>query len=232
MKSYFAVGAALLAPCLVAALCSGALGARTLHLWLGLGTATLAVAVHTLVILFMLVTGRVLREAVRSRPLGAEFLSELNVFFAQKRAYPLSILGAFSIVAAGVLGLAGRGFGISPWWHAAAGVTATALNAWALVEEWRALGENQRLLDRAAARLDRIDQELGPLAQLPLEPPKDWRKLGLIWGASAWLPYLYWALVNWRGDFARVSLHPWIELSALGFLVAALARPPGAAQRG
>ena len=229
MKYYFAVGALLLAPCLAATLISGFWARGSAHLWIGLISAILAALVHTLVILFMLITGRVLREAIRTRPLGPELLQELNEFFARRKAYPLTILGAFSIVAAGVLGLAGRGFGISHWWHAGAGVLAVGINAWTLLEEWRALCGNQALLDRAARALDRIDAERG-LVDVPVEPPKNWSKLGLVWGLSAWLPYLYWALINWRGDFSRVSIHPWVELSALGFGVWWLARKPQPAQ--
>jgi hypothetical protein len=33
------------------------------------------------------------------------------------------------------------------------------------------------------------------------------------------LPYLYWGIVTWRGDFSKVSLHPWIELSGIGVLM-------------
>jgi len=35
---------------------------------------------------------------------------------------------------------------------------------------------------------------------------------------------LYWALVNWRGDFSRVSLHPWIEGSLFGVIIWWIAR--------
>ncbi len=226
MKYYFAAGALLLAPCLVATVVSGLLAGGTAHLWIGLATAILAALVHTLVILFMMITGRVLREAMRTRPLGQDMLSELNQFFAQRKAYPLTILGAFSMVVAGVLGLAGRGFGISHWWHASVGLIAVGINAWTLREEWRALCANQGLLDRAARALDELDAQREEPLELPPEPPKNWRKLGLIWGLSAWLPYLYWSLINWRGDFSRVSIHPWVELSALGFGVWWLARKP------
>ena len=40
--------------------------------------------------------GRILREAMRARALGPEWLAELNRFFAERRAYPLSVLAALS----------------------------------------------------------------------------------------------------------------------------------------
>jgi hypothetical protein len=233
MRHYFAAAALLLVPALIAALLSGLFHeASERHLWIGLLTAILGVAVHTLVILFMLVTGRVLREAMRARELGPEWLAELNRFFSERRAYPMAVLGAFSLVAAGVLGMTAHGFGISPAWHMLVGVAAVFANLWALSEEYRALQVNQRLIDQVAAELDRMDQaaaasgvapavEAGPAAS----DPRAVARLGLTLLVGSWLPYLYWALITWRGDFARVSVHPWIEASLLGLVIWLLARP-------
>ena len=73
------------------------------HLPAGLVTAILGVALHTLLLLFMILTGRILKEAMRARPLSNEYLEELNGFFARKSAYPLAIIGSFSITTAAVL---------------------------------------------------------------------------------------------------------------------------------
>ncbi len=226
MVHYFTAGGLLYVLGLLAATLSGIEhDGSERHLWIGLFTATLGVAVHTLVILFVLVTGRVLREAMRARALPAGFLEELNRFFAEPRAYPLAVLGAFSVVAAGVLGMSARGFGISPGWHLAAGVAAVAVNLWALLEEYRVLRRNQVLVDRVAAELDRIDQ--GAAAGVPDGAPGEPRssaRLGLTLLIGSWLPYLYWVLITWRGDFSRVSLHPWIEGSLLGLVLLVLGR--------
>jgi hypothetical protein len=228
MWHYFLVAAALLVPALLATVILGmAFDGSPKHLWAGLLTASLGVAVHTLVILFMLVTGRVLREAIRVRELPADFLAELNAFFARKSAYPLAGLGAATLVAAGVLGYSSRGFGISPAWHWLAGIAALFVNLWALQAEYRALRENQRLVDRAAAQLDALDREMARTGRsLPPEPPATpWISVrnGATLMIAAWLPYLYWSLVVWRGDFEQVSVHPWVELSALGVVVLAFA---------
>ena len=174
MWHYVLAGALLLAPALLATAMLGlAFDGSKKHLWAGLFTATLGVGVHTLVILFMLVTGRVLKEAIRARRLSDSFLAELNAFFGRKRAYPLAGLGASSIVAAGVLGYSSRGFGISPVWHWIVGIGTVLLNLWALQEELRALKENQRLVDRAAAELDEFDraQAAAGVAPEPEPPP-------------------------------------------------------------
>jgi hypothetical protein len=234
MRHYFAAAALLLVPALLAALLSGLYhDASERHLWTGLFTAILGVAVHTLVILFMLVTGRVLREAMRARALGPQWLAELNRFFSERRAYPMAVLGAFSLVAAGVLGMTAHGFGISPAWHMLVGVLAVCVNLWALSEEYRALRSNQELIDRVAAELDRMDRaasELGTAPALEASSPESDRRavvrLGLTLLVGSWLPYLYWALITWRGDFSRVSLHPWIEGSLLGLVLWLIARAP------
>ncbi len=228
MWHYFLVGALLLAPALLATLLLGVFfDGSSKHLWAGLFTACLGVGVHTLVILFMLVTGRVLREAIRSRQLEPQLLEELNQFFARKRAYPLAGIGASALVATGVLGYSAKGFGISPAWHFLVGLVAVVFNLWALQEEYRALRENQRLVDRAASELDAIDRELEARGEAvpTLEPtPLISVRNGWTLAIGAWLPYLYQALIVWRGDFSRVSVHPWIELCALGVGVLLLAR--------
>lgn len=228
MWHYFLGGALLLVPALLATVVLGlTFDGSQRHLWSGLFSAALGVGVHTLVILFMLVTGRVLREAIRVRKLSPEFLAELNTFFARKSAYPLAGLGAASLVAAGVLGYSARGFGISSAWHWLVGLLAVLVNLWALQEEYRALRANQRLIDRAARELDALDRALEASgAALPPEPPPApfvSLRNGLTLLVAPWLPYLYWSVIVWRGDFGRVSLHPWLELSLVGVLLTVLA---------
>jgi hypothetical protein len=227
MVHYFAAFAALVVPALLWAAITGFAGGGERHVDAGLVAAVLAVLAHTLVILFMLVTGRVLKEAVASRPFPRTFLDELNEFFARKKAYPAALLGAAATAAAAVLGYAHRGFGTPTSVHVAAGLAAIGVNAWAFRLELRALRENRSLVDRAAAELDRLDRTEPSAA--PVEGAVDYDPVrvgrwGMIVAVSAWFPYLYWALIVWRGDFGRVSLHPWIEGSALGLGVWWLAR--------
>lgn len=228
MWKYFVLGASLLALALLATVVAGLLhDGSSRHLWIGLFTVVLGVGVHTLVILFMLVTGRVLREAMRARKLSPEFLIRLNEFFARRSAYPLAALGASSLVAAGVLGMSARGFGISPAWHMLIGLAAAGLNLWALQEEYRALRRNQRLVDDAAAELDALDRATPPPPVDPAEggDPRAVPRFGLTLAVGAWLPYLYWALITWRGDFSRVSVHPWLEVSIAGLVLWLWSRP-------
>lgn len=222
MWQYFLTGAGLLVVALGATVVLGLTGSPK-HLWAGLLTVALGVGVHTLVILFMLVTGRVLREAIKVRKLSAEFLAELNQFFARKGAYPLAGSSATALVAAGVLGYGARGFGISPAWHWLVGLCAALLNLFALQHEYLALRANQRLVDRAASELDALDRESEARGEpLPPEPPSEpWLSLrnGLTLAIGAWLPYLYRTVIQRHGRFDEVGMHPWLELSLAGVLL-------------
>jgi hypothetical protein len=207
MRYYYLALALVLAPCLLLTLLSGAMhDGSERHFLLGFFTAILCVATHTLLILFMIVSGRVLKAAIQARELSSEFLVELNRFFAQRRAYPLAIAAAFAATAAAVLGY-GRFIGLAPSVHVVAGLGAALLNALALAHGWRSLRENQTLLDRAARELDRLDAAGAPVRggagepQWSLGPAARW----LVFALSAWGPYLYWALVVWRGAFGQVT---------------------------
>jgi len=229
MVHYYLAMALVLAPCLVLTLLSGVQDGSERHLTVGLFTAVLCVATNTLLILFMIVSGRVLRAAMLSRELGREFLEELNGFFARRRAYPLAILAAFAATVAAVLGY-GRFIGVPSVVHVLVGLAALLLNAIALVNGGRLLRANQTLLDRAAAELDRLDAAGAPVRVEAGGPQWAYssRTRWLVFAASAWAPYLYWSLVVWRGAFERVN-PLLLVLSALvslfGLAQAARARP-------
>lgn len=207
MVHYYLALAFVLAPCLVATLLSGAFqdGSQR-HLLVSFFTAVLCVATQTILILFMIVSGRVLRAAMQSRRLEGRFLAELNDFFAHRRAYPLAILAAFAATAAAVLGY-GRFIGVPPAVHMLVGLLAVLVNGFALGAGARTLRAHQGLMDRAAAELDRLDRIGAPVdvaaTAIPWAYPA--RTRWLVFAASAWAPYLYWALIEWRGDFARVA---------------------------
>ncbi len=220
MVHYYLALACVLAPCLLLTLVSGAFhdGSQR-HLFLGFFTAVLSVATHTLLILFMIVSGRVLRVAMQSRALPAQFLAELNGFFAERSAYPMALFSAFAATAAAVLGY-GRFIGVPAAVHVLVGLGAVLLNALALGQGVRSLRANQLLLDRAAGELDRLDAAGAPVRpgagepQWSIGPAARW----IVFAVSAWGPYLYWGLVVWRGAFARVP-PALLALSALGSLL-------------
>jgi len=227
MVHYFTAALILALPALLATALTGIFGRLDRHLELGLVTAILLVGLHTLVILFMIVTGRVLREAVRARELSEEFLAELNEFFARRAAYPAAVLGAVTIVGAGVLGYGAPAMGLPAALHMLAGLGALVVNLWAMPHEYAALRDNRLLVDRAAAELDSIDLALEARGELPVEEPLDPASIktgAWIVAISAWMPYLYWGVIEHRGDFSSTSLHPWLEISVASLFVAWLAR--------
>ena len=223
MVHYFASLAVLVVPALVWTAVSGLVGSPS-HVGVGLFSAIFAVAVHSLLILFMIVTGRVLKEAMVARPLSPRFLAELNAFFAKKQAYPAALLAVLAITSAAVLGFAHRAFELSPAVHWTLVIVDLVFNLWAISIEYRALRENQDLIDRVALELDRIDSERVERASTPAAEmhdaydPARASRLGLVVAISAWFPFLYWALIVWKGHFARMELHPWLEISALASL--------------
>lgn len=228
MAHYFLIACLAAGPALLVAAVIGFLGRLDLHFQVALPAAILTVGAHTLLILFMIVTGRILREAIKSRDLPQEFLDDLNDFFANKKAYPAAIFGSFSIVAAGVLAFGAPALGLPPAVHWLGGLLALGLNFWALPIEFRALKDNQRLVDRAAVALDRIDRELeavgeAPEEEEPMTPAALARAAGIV-AISAWMPWAYWVFVVWNGDLEKTSIHPFVEVSVLAALVWWLAR--------
>ncbi|MFT4541298.1 MAG: hypothetical protein ACI841_003680 [Planctomycetota bacterium] len=227
MITYLTAAIAVVAPALLLTAGLGILGLPDLHLKAGLLSAILTVGLHTLVILFMIVTGRILREAVSSRDLPQKFLDELNVFFASSSGYPAAVFGALSIAAAAILGYGASGLNLSPAVHMLAGLLALCVNMWAFSVEYGALRKNQVLVDRAANELDMIDRELEARGELPedeLPDPQALVRGALVLSITAWLPFIYWGMVVWGGSFEKVSIHPWLEISVVSFVVWLLGR--------
>jgi len=148
------------------------------------------VALNTLFILFMIVTGRVLKAAMKARQLSPQFLAELNQFFARKAAYPMALIAATLAVATAVLGH-GRFIGVPIAVHFTLGLITVVVNLLGIPASLRVLGENQRLLDRAARELDRLDETEGPVPEGTGEP--EWRfgprARWFIFATSAWAAF-------------------------------------------
>ncbi len=208
MVHYFGALALIVAPALLATAITGIFADPATHLAVGLLTAIFAVATHTLMIVFMIVTGRVLKAAMQSWALDGTYLAELNAFFAKQSSYPAAILASGAIVATGVLGYAQRGFGLSPHVHTLVGLGALLINLWALVIEHRTLVQNQALLDRTAVELDRLERDRAPSREAHGEPALPRYSPSARWSfaaLSAWGPWLYWTFVVWKGAFEQVD---------------------------
>ena len=81
MFHYYVIVSAVVVPALLVTTWLGINGQTEEHFTFALVTAIATVGAHSLMILFMILTGRILKEAVKSRKLSQEFLDELNDFF-------------------------------------------------------------------------------------------------------------------------------------------------------
>ncbi len=206
MVHYYAAFALLMVPALGITMWTGfQFSGGSTHLGAGLITAVLCVATQTLLILFMILTGRILKAAMQVRPLGPEYLDELNEFFRKHKGYPVAIAGAVSVTVTAVLGY-GPNIHVPSIVHICCGLLAVFINIWSIQIGISTIKANQVLLDRVSEELDALDAEIGPAneedgeIQWVISPLT---RFG-IYALSAWLPYLYWGFVVWKGNFARI----------------------------
>jgi len=231
MSHYFLSLAVLAVGGLLATALAGVAG-WDLHLWIALPTAIVVVGLHSLVILFVLIGGRLLREAINNCGLDPGFLARNNAYFKSVSGLFLTIGGALSIVAAGVLGYAERAFSIPPEVHLLVGIGAAVITLLALPREYRALRTVEALLDEtretlAAEDLNRAAEGLGPVDEGHVPYRDSQSHIGLFLVIAPVLVYLYRALIVWRGRFDRVDVHPWLEISIVGLVIWWLGRRKG-----
>jgi len=208
---------------LLATATAGVLGSP-IHLTVALATAFVVVGLHSLVILFMLIASRLLREGHENCGLSPEYLQRSNRFFRERGGFFLVLAGALSIVTAGVLGYSERAFSIPSVVHLLVGLAAMGITFVAIPVELRALRKVEGLLDEARDLLDREDAERAQRGEPPVgsdhQPHRDSPKAMAAFVLIAPLMvYLYRALIVWRGDFGAVSPHPWLEISAVGLVL-------------
>ncbi|TAH38141.1 MAG: hypothetical protein EYC70_05835 [Planctomycetota bacterium] len=224
------VGAALAG--LLAALVTGlgALGSLeqhsglAAHRALGLGGSILVLLTHSVVLVYLIGTGRAIKDATNDYQLDAGFYALHRAI--KWRAAPWATLNTFVIVAAAVLGGVVETGGAAAWLHPLAALLALLLNAVGLPSIWRAIRDNGVLLDQVVAaswEKNRPVLESGgdPKPQASLLTPAGW---ALLLALSAWLPWLYLRFVMGRGS---VPPWPFAALSAVLlalFAVAALRR--------
>jgi len=194
------------------------------HLSVALPTALAVVALHSLVILFVLIGTRLLREGIQNCGLDPAYLGRANAYFKRLSGLFLSLGGAFSIVAAAVLGYGERAFQLPSWVHLSVGLLAALLTVVSLPLGWRTLRGMERLLDESVETLRAEDRRraaagLGPVDEGHLPQRDSQAQVGLFIALAPWCVYLYQALIVWQGRFGEVSLHPWLEISAVGLVI-------------
>jgi hypothetical protein len=131
-----------------------------LHFFLGLFSVTTTLAVHCLVFIYFLGTGRWVKEVALAYRLPDAPLPRLTRDL-KRRTFPVSLLAMLVPIAAAAAGTAAQRREW-PWgYHAALAVATLVVNAWAFVVETRNTAVNAGVLDEVMREVDRIRAEHG-----------------------------------------------------------------------
>ena len=136
----------------------------TYHFYLGLFSVLGTLAVHCLIFIYFLGTGRWVKEVaiaygIPDRPLP-KLTRELK-----RRTFPVALAAMLVSIAAAATG-AGAGVALGegrwPWpYHALLAAATLLVNAWAFVVEYRNVGINAGIIDDVMREVDRIRAERG-----------------------------------------------------------------------
>ena len=139
------------------------------HFMLGVGVGIAVVLVNSLVMTYFIGTSRWCKEVVQTYQLDHGLIQSSNQ--VKRRAFPYALANMLLIVGVSALGGAADPAGNlktpSPggltWaqWHLVGAVTALFAIAAGYVVLWRAIGENQRIVDHVMQEVGRIRRERG-----------------------------------------------------------------------
>jgi hypothetical protein len=131
-----------------------------LHVYLGLIAASTTLAVHCLVFIYFLGTGRWVKEVAAAYRLPDVPLPKLTRDL-KRRAFPPALF-AMLVPIAGAAAGAGAATAGWPWQaHALLAVASLAVNAWAFFVEYRCVRTNAGVIDDVMREVDRIRAEAG-----------------------------------------------------------------------
>ncbi len=118
----------------------------TRHVAFAIPTVMFSLFSQSMVIFFFIGTGRLVKDEIArySDEEKRRVLKALSDF--KRRTSPPATFALLSSIAVFVLGGAVHTRALPSWTHLAASLAALLLHAWALVAEWRAFGENARLM--------------------------------------------------------------------------------------
>ena len=118
----------------------------TRHVALAIPTVMFSLFSQSMVIFFFIGTGRLVKDDVARYPEEdrRRVYKALSEF--KRRTSPPATFALLSSIAVFVLGGAVHTRALPSWTHLAASLAALLLHAWALVAEWRAFGDNARLM--------------------------------------------------------------------------------------
>ena len=118
----------------------------TRHVALAIPTVMFSLFSQSMVIFFFIGTGRLVKDDVARYPEEARRRVYKALSEFKRRTSPPATFALLSSIAVFVLGGAVHTRALPSWTHLAASLAALLLHAWALVAEWRAFGDNARLM--------------------------------------------------------------------------------------
>jgi hypothetical protein len=125
------------------------------HIYLGLGTVLTTLALHCLVFIYLLGTGRWVKEVALAYRLPDAPLPRLTRDL-KRRTFPVALLAMLVPIAAAAAG-AGVHNQAWPWQvHFTLGVATLFVNGWAFAVERRNVGINAGILDEVLREVDRL----------------------------------------------------------------------------
>ncbi|MGL4555028.1 MAG: hypothetical protein ACRC33_28000 [Gemmataceae bacterium] len=130
------------------------------HVWLGMLTNIATLAVHCLIFIYFLGTGRWVKEVALAYQIPDEPLPKLTRELKRK-SFPPALFAMLIVIAASA---AGAGVQTAGWWwgwHAVSATAALAVNLWAFWVEVRCVSINGGVIDRVMAEVDRIRAAAG-----------------------------------------------------------------------
>jgi hypothetical protein len=132
----------------------------SLHVFMGIVAGTTTLAVHCLIFIYFLGTGRWVKEVALAYRIPDDPLPKLTRTLKRKTFPPalFAMLVTIATSAAGA-GVATRSW---PWLvHASLAVATLAINAWAGVVEYRSVAINGGVIDDVMREVERIRAERG-----------------------------------------------------------------------
>jgi hypothetical protein len=131
-----------------------------IHVYLGLIAAITTLAVHCLIFIYFLGTGRWVKEVALAYGLPDAPLPRLTRDL-KRRTFPPALFAMLVPIAASAAG-AGVATQQWPWaYHAGLAVLTLLVNAWAFRVEYRNVGINAGIIDEVLREVDRIRAERG-----------------------------------------------------------------------
>ena len=140
------------------------------HVGFAIPTVLFSLFSQSMVIFFFIGTGRLVKDDTARFPEEDRRRLVRALADLKRRTSPPATFALLSSIVVFVLGGAVHTRALPSWTHLGASIAALALHVWALVAEWRAFGDNARLMSDPRAFLRAGVTAAGPSSSLPRSP--------------------------------------------------------------